>query len=411
MGLWRLSPHRSGNGYRCHDGAAAWHAKRAGDGGESVSRRALGRFVEGSDRRGATAHRAAVAVPLPKPRPAEAPSAERDKPDKEEQANGKPEAGRARPPPQPSACRLALTEAVAIAPSIPDIKGEGGCGGEDLVRLEAIVLPDKRRVSVKPAAILRCKMASALADWIRSDIAPLAERLGSAVSDLDNFDSFECRGRNRVVGAKLSEHGRANALDVRAFKFADGSLVSLTDRTVPRGLRESVLHSACTRFSTVLGPGSDGYHEDHIHLDLMERRNNYRICQWDVLDPLPQKAPLLPAERPDEAPPREVAAKPDDAKSDAQSGAPRRMVPSRTPRNRTSRRRRRPSRRRRKSPQRKSAGKTGALDLRPVFSTCGVTGVGYCGIGPLCRRPAAPSWNCTASHPAWARARRRPYPA
>jgi hypothetical protein len=262
-----------------------------------------------------------AAVPLPKPRPAEAPSAERDKPDKEEQANGKPDQQAAPAPPEPSACRLALTDAIAIAPSIPDIKGAGGCGGEDLVRLEAIVLPDKRRVSVKPAAILRCPMASALAEWIRSDIAPLAERLGSAVSDLDNFDSFECRGRNRIVGAKLSEHGRANALDVRAFKFADGTPVSLTDRTVPRGLRESVLRSACSRFSTVLGPGSDGYHEDHIHLDLMERRNNYRICQWDVWDPLPQKAPLLPAERPEEAPPREVAAGPDDAKPGAKAGA------------------------------------------------------------------------------------------
>ena len=274
-----------------------------------------------------TARRAAVPVPLPKPRPSEAPSAEHDKPDKAQQAsppNGKPDQQAApapQPTPQPSACRLALTDEVAIAPSIPDIKGAGGCGGEDLVRLEAIVLPDKRRVSVKPAAILRCPMASALAEWIRSDIAPLAERLGSTVTDLDNFDSFECRGRNRIVGAKLSEHGRSNALDVRAFKFADGSLISLTDRTVPRGLRESVLHSACTRFSTVLGPGSDWYHEDHIHLDLMERRGNYRICQWDVLDPLPQKAPLLPAERPEEAPPREVAAKPDDAKSDAKSDA------------------------------------------------------------------------------------------
>jgi hypothetical protein len=269
-----------------------------------------------------TARRAAASVPLPKPRPSEAPSAERDKPDKEQQAsppNGKPDQQAApapQPTPQPSACRLALTEAIAIAPSIPDIKGANGCGGEDLVRLEAIVLPDKRRVSVKPAAILRCPMASALAEWIRSDIAPLAERLGSAVTDLDNFDSFECRGRNRIAGARLSEHGRANALDVRAFKFADGSLISLTDRTVPRGLRESVLHSACRRFSTVLGPGSDWYHEDHIHLDLMERRGNYRICQWDVWDPLPQKAPLLPAERPDEAPPREVAAKPDDARPD-----------------------------------------------------------------------------------------------
>src|SRR5205085_11095183 len=82
-----------------------------------------------------------------------------------------------------------------------------------------------------------------------------------------------------------------------------------------------VLHAACARFPTVLGPGSDWYHEDHIHLDLMERRNNYRICQWNVWDPLPQVAPLLPAERPAEAPPREVAAKTDAAKDAAKPEA------------------------------------------------------------------------------------------
>jgi hypothetical protein len=26
------------------------------------------------------------------------------------------------------------------------------------------------------------------------------------------------------------------------------------------------------------------YHDSHVHLDLIERSNNYRICQWDVLD-------------------------------------------------------------------------------------------------------------------------------
>ncbi|MFG3757346.1 extensin family protein, partial [Klebsiella pneumoniae] len=83
----------------------------------------------------------------------------------------------------------------------------GACGGEDLVRLEAVVLGGGRRVAVKPAAILRCPMARAIADWVRGDIAPLAERLGTMASEIDNFDSFECRGRNRVAGAKLSEHG------------------------------------------------------------------------------------------------------------------------------------------------------------------------------------------------------------
>jgi len=268
-------------------------------------------FGFGPPRPRATVH--AAKIPLPKPRPAEAPKA----PDEAApEADGKPSPDKpaeAAPPPekQVSACRLALTEEIAIAPSIPDIRGPGGCGGEDLVRLEAIVLPDKRKVAVKPAAILRCTMASAIADWVRKDMVPLATSLGSAIADLDNFDSFECRGRNRIAGAMLSEHGKANALDVRAIKLANGQSIGLTDRTMSRDVRERVLHSVCARFSTVLGPGSDWYHEDHIHLDLAQRRNDYRICQWNVWDPLPQIAPLLPAERPEEAPPREVASKPE----------------------------------------------------------------------------------------------------
>ncbi|KJC46503.1 extensin family protein [Bradyrhizobium sp. LTSP857] len=276
-------------------------------------------FGLGTPRPRGPAHSAKI--PLPKPRPEEAPKtsdkgspAAEGKPSSDKPSLDKPPAEKpaeAAPPPekQASACRLALTEEIAIAPSIPDIRGPGGCGGEDLVRLEAIVLPDKRKVAVKPAAVLRCTMASAIADWVRSDMVPLAASLGSTINDLDNFDSFECRGRNRIVGAMLSEHGKANALDVRAIKLANGQSIGLTDRTMSRDVRERVLHSVCSRFSTVLGPGSDWYHEDHIHLDLAQRRNDYRICQWNVWDPLPQVAPLLPAERPEEAPPREVAAK------------------------------------------------------------------------------------------------------
>lgn len=271
-------------------------------------------------------------IPLPRPRPAEAPKApdgapaeaegkpSPDQPSSDQPAANKPAEAAAPPEKQASACRLALTEEIAIAPSIPDIRGPGACGGADLVRLEAVVLPDKRKVTVKPAAILRCTMASALADWLRKDMVPLASSLGSTIGELDNFDSFECRGRNRVAGALLSEHGKANAIDVRAIKLANGQSIGLTDRTMPREVRERVLHSVCARFSTVLGPGSDWYHEDHIHLDLAQRRNDYRICQWNVWDPLPQVAPLLPAERPEEAPPREVAAKPE-AKDGATDGA------------------------------------------------------------------------------------------
>lgn len=259
----------------------------------------------------AQAYLTAGRTPLPRPRPAEAPANKQATPPAEADPPAEPdkpaaEQGAAAPSP-PSACRLALTDAIAIAPSVPDIKGPGACGGPDMVHLEAVILPDRTRVPLKPGGTMRCSMATAVADWIRTDMAPLAASLGTRLAELDNFDSFDCRGRNRVVGAKMSEHGRANALDVRGLKLANGESIALTERATPREWREQVLLSVCTRFTTVLGPGSDGYHEDHIHLDLAERRGNYKICQWNIWDPMPQIAPLMPAVRPDEAPPRETA--------------------------------------------------------------------------------------------------------
>ena len=243
----------------------------------------------------------------PEPKQPEPKQPEAKQPEAKQPETKPAEQAAAPAPPQPSACRQALTGDIADAPSIAPLQGPGGCGGDDLVRLEAIILPDKRRVRVTPAATLRCPMATAIADWVRTDIARLAQQLGSEPVELDELDSYDCRNFNGVKGAPLSEHGLADALDVGGFKLANGREITLTDRNVPRAFREDVLHSACTRFTTVLGPDSDWHHENHIHLDLRQRHHDYKICEWDVLDPLPRIAPLLPPERPTEAPPREVA--------------------------------------------------------------------------------------------------------
>ena len=114
------------------------------------------------------------------------------------------------------------------------------------------------------------------------------KNFGAPLRALDNFDSYACRGRNNVRAAQLSEHGNADALDVRDFKLADGQRTRPDRRPCRQGLaRQPFEASVCARFSTVLGPGSDGYHEEHIHLDLAERRNNYKVCQWDVREPPP----------------------------------------------------------------------------------------------------------------------------
>jgi hypothetical protein len=184
----------------------------------------------------------------------------------------------------PSACQLRLAK-IAAFQSLLVLVGPGDCGATDVVLMDTIILPDQTKVAVTPPATLRCPMAEEVADWIRDDVAPAAKTLGAALRGLDNFDSYECRGRNRGRGAAMSEHGRANALDVRAFKLADGQAIGLTDMNVAKDWREGIRTSACARFSTVLGPGSDGFHEEHIHLDLAERHNNYKLCEWEVREP------------------------------------------------------------------------------------------------------------------------------
>jgi hypothetical protein len=222
---------------------------------------------------------AAQGVPLPPPRPAPA------------AAEPAPEPATAEVAP-PSACRLRLTADLAVAPSLPPIIGPGECGAPDVVRLEAVMLADGSRVAIMPPAVLRCSMAEAIVGWVREEAAPRALDLGSALKAIENFDSFECRGRNRIPGAKLSEHGKANALDIRSLKLASGQVVHLTDPLIAKDFRDGLRTTVCSRFTTVLGPGSDGYHEDHVHVDLAERRGGYRICEWDVREPA---APALAA--------------------------------------------------------------------------------------------------------------------
>ena len=244
-------------------------------------------------------------VPLPRPRPAAADEAvsvvDRILSDPDFLRIPDPD-----PPGIASPCQTRMTERIiAVFQSVPAItRAARGCGATDVVRLETILLPDNSRVTMSPPATMRCTMAEAVAHWVRDDVTPAFAKAGGsagpAVRALDNYASYDCRGRNNVATARTSEHGFANALDVRGVRLADGKFVQFTDRTIARDVREGLRKDACARFTTVLGPGSDGHHEEHIHFDLAERRGGYRICQWDVLDPVPVVP--LPRPRPADAP-------------------------------------------------------------------------------------------------------------
>ena len=48
----------------------------------------------------------------------------------------------------------------------------------------------------------------------------------------------------------------------------------------------------------MLGPGSDPYHAEHIHVDLAERAHGYRMCQWNVGDAQPVAEVPIPLPKP-----------------------------------------------------------------------------------------------------------------
>ena len=205
-----------------------------------------------------------------------------------------------------SDCRLRLEKAAVIV-AMPRLIGPGACGGGDMVEISAIKLTGAAQIPVKPAPMIRCSMAESLVSWIRDDAVPRVAKAGAALRSVETYDDFNCRGRNRVKGARMSEHGRGNAVDIRSFTLADNRVMHLTDITAPKDLREGLRETSCARFTTVLGPGSDGYHEEHIHLDLAERSNGYRICQWDVREPRKPEELIAAAEMADKPTPEPVA--------------------------------------------------------------------------------------------------------
>lgn len=224
-------------------------------------------------------------VPMPEMRPAEAPRPLRllEIPQSEIEAAAK-------------LCRSVLDRNKLVAEPAQAALWNNGCGAVGQVRISAIKLASGRTVALRPSALIRCETAEILADWVREDLAPATEPYGG-LARIDVAASYHCRPRNNIRGALLSEHGRANAIDIRAIVLNDGRRFGVDLPETPILLLHELRRSSCARFTTVLGPGSDGFHEDHFHLDFVQRRGGYRLCQWNLpVPPLPASHPQRAAD-------------------------------------------------------------------------------------------------------------------
>ena len=168
---------------------------------------------------------------------------------------------------------------IGLAERIRDIREGNGCEVRNAWRVQSV-----GQVGFSQPAILSCGMAEPLREWLDNTVQPNAQRqFGESVVAVDIAASYACRPRNNQRGAKMSEHGYGNAIDIAAFTLESGRKVSVLegwrgDSGERRFLKE-VHGEACDEFHTVLGPNADRNHRDHLHLDLQNRRSGGHYCR------------------------------------------------------------------------------------------------------------------------------------
>jgi len=168
----------------------------------------------------------------------------------------------------PRVCALNPNQ-FAQAERVPDFHESNGCGVTNGYRIYTI-----NDVGLSQSALVTCDLADAVSGWVANVVQPMAQSIyGQRVVAIKVAASYACRARNNKFGAKLSEHGFGNAIDIAAFTLSDGREVSVLRDYYNGGADGKFLRAirarACGLFNTVLGPGSDSNHRDHLHLDKM----------------------------------------------------------------------------------------------------------------------------------------------
>lgn len=219
-------------------------------------------------------------VPLPRPRPPDLHAPGLAPPD-----DGKSEA--AEKPSRDEACLERLKAAgFTFEPATQHAAGNPACVIETPVKLMAVPVASRLGANVRlpEEPMLACRFAERLGHFLGDLAAPvIAGRLSFELKAVRTGPGYECRNRNRAVNGHLSAHALGLAVDVAAFELTNGKALPIKPDGDARGEAavSAVRTAACGWFTTVLGPGSDAAHSDHMHLDIQTHGSSdrYRICQ------------------------------------------------------------------------------------------------------------------------------------
>lgn len=168
---------------------------------------------------------------------------------------------------------------IGLAEKIRNIDEGNGCEVPNAWKVQSL-----GSIRFDESATMNCGMAEPLKDWLEDVVQPTAQRsFGESVISVDVAASYSCRPRNGKWGAKMSEHGYGNAIDIAAFTLEGGRKITVAGgwngSRDERRFLHTVHDEACSEFRTVLGPDANRAHHDHLHLDLQNRESGSSYCR------------------------------------------------------------------------------------------------------------------------------------
>lgn len=181
-------------------------------------------------------------------------------------------------------CNQLLKSVNVVAVPEPAFR-HGECGAPAPIRLVSV--GRNPEVAISPPALVTCDMAAALGTWIKNDLQPLARKhLGSQIVKIEGMSDYSCRNAYGRVRTRLSEHGRANALDIRGFMSQVGQMVTVLDdwgmtgREIAAAVaaekaaaaRAAAAAEAAARQAAAVGPAKAGGQPAAVGTDGLNRR-------------------------------------------------------------------------------------------------------------------------------------------
>ncbi|EMG7900180.1 extensin family protein [Enterobacter hormaechei] len=176
----------------------------------------------------------------------------------------------------PQACESLLTQAnqrrLIRTQAVADSAGE--CPLSNVVRVR-----DFGPVSLNSSFLASCPLALSSALFVSQQARPLTKTwTGSELARIEHLGSFACRNIYSRPDARRSEHATADALDISAFRLANGQRVTVLNGWKAEKMQpwlQALLSASCGYYGNSLGPDYNAAHANHFHLGM----RGYGLCR------------------------------------------------------------------------------------------------------------------------------------